>query len=70
MYMFWVFKLSFVVDTLAFLTSGLFGLFFKKIGKFFFLSSGHSVGIPLINLEMLEFVELGACIIKLIMAVI
>jgi hypothetical protein len=30
--MFWVFKLSFVVDILAFLTWPLFGLFFKKFG--------------------------------------
>jgi hypothetical protein len=37
--MFWVFKLSFVVDILAFLTWQLFGLFFKKFGE---LSSGHS----------------------------
>ncbi len=33
--MFWVFKLSFVVDILAFLTWQLFGLFFKKFGEFF-----------------------------------
>jgi hypothetical protein len=40
--MLWVFKLSFVVDILAFLTWGLFWLFFKKLGELFLLSSGHS----------------------------
>jgi hypothetical protein len=40
--MFWVFKLSFVVDILAFLTWQLSGLLFKKFGKFLFSSSGHS----------------------------
>ncbi len=39
---FLVFKLSIVVDILAFFTWWLFGLFFKKFGKFIFLSSGHS----------------------------
>jgi len=40
--MFWVFKLSFVVDILAFFDLATFWLFFKKFGDFFFLSSGHS----------------------------
>jgi len=31
----WVFKLSFVVDILAFLTWQLFGLLFEKYGDFF-----------------------------------
>ncbi len=44
--MFWVFKLSFFVDILAFLTWQLFGLFFKRFGEFFFLSYGHSAFIP------------------------
>jgi hypothetical protein len=35
--MFWVFKLSFVVDILAFFTWQLFGPFFEKFGEFFFL---------------------------------
>jgi hypothetical protein len=33
--MFWDFKLSFVVDILAFLTWQLFGLLFEKYGDFF-----------------------------------
>jgi hypothetical protein len=46
--MFWVFKLSFVVDILAFLTWQLFGPFFKKFGEFFFLSSGHSAALAFV----------------------
>jgi hypothetical protein len=35
MCVFWVFKLSFAVDILTFLTLQLFGLFFEKFGDFF-----------------------------------
>jgi hypothetical protein len=38
--MFWVFKLSFVVDILAFLACQLFGLFLKKLVNFFPIISG------------------------------
>jgi hypothetical protein len=44
--MFWVFKLRFVVDILAFLTWQLFRLFFKKFGKFF---SVHLVTLQTMN---------------------
>jgi hypothetical protein len=40
--MFWVFKLSFVVNILAFFDLATFWAIFKKIWLFFFLSSGHS----------------------------
>jgi hypothetical protein len=42
--MFWVFKLSFVVDILAFFTRRLLGLFFEKFGEFFF--SNNLVTLP------------------------
>jgi hypothetical protein len=35
MLIFWAFKLSFVVDNLAFLGCRLFGLLFEKLGEFF-----------------------------------
>jgi hypothetical protein len=34
--MFWVFKLGFVVDILAFFDLATFGAIFEKLGKFFF----------------------------------
>jgi hypothetical protein len=40
--MFWVFKLSFVVDILDFFDLATFWAILLKIGKFFSLSSGHS----------------------------
>jgi hypothetical protein len=40
--MFRVLKSSFVVDILAFFDLATFWAIFKKIGDFFFLSSGHS----------------------------
>jgi hypothetical protein len=44
--MFWVFKLSFVVDILAFLNWHFFWLFFKKFGEFF---SDHLVTLQTMN---------------------
>jgi hypothetical protein len=42
--MFWVFKLSFVVDILAFFDMKTVWATFKKIGLNFFKSSGHPAG--------------------------
>ncbi len=40
--MFWVFELSFVVDILAYFDLKTVGAtFLKKLGQFFFKSSGH-----------------------------
>jgi len=45
MLMFWVYKLSFVVDILAFFGLETFFGYFLKIGQFFFKSSDHPVGV-------------------------
>jgi hypothetical protein len=41
--MFWVFKLSFVVDILAFFDLATFSAIFQQIWQIFFWSSRHSV---------------------------